>query len=1021
MCRSVKYLLIIHLLVVEALSMSAQTIPLSQVKAELDAMFAGLDKTRVPTGYLWDTSVNLIDGDEFSGSALTDSNYVSLGIMADMLQSINSASVGADTICVQAAIKRIDRNSSPYNQMIGILFKPFNYIVANALNDNLINYSGGVVSDSFINGVWQNPYGQSVLFGFAPGNSAVAESVSFTIANIDSLSTQSFQSIQFDPGDGGGFRSVSMGGTVSVNYSVPGTVETKLLVAVGGQTYLSHGWLTVRASHISPNSTPHLLPDCIAEYEGVEYRAKISCDSLIQYNKQPLIVSEGFDPWKLSPNNDIHSYSGFTDISNILGSYDLMSFLSSNYDIYYVDWYDCGADIRANAEVFKKVIRCVDSCNTSGLSNVVLGQSMGSLIARYALRDMELKGKSHNTSLFISHDVPYFGANVSPGIMFAYQDICDLATNTLRVLVTAFSDNSDVFFEFLKLGSFQSVKQMLPYYVNSNWHYDNTEFLSLKNDFANMGFPQGDVGATFENVAIINGARKRDGSFAWFSSGDKILDFQFRASTGVLPEAILSALSYLALKKHIPFVWIPGKTSINLKYSIYPFLSNNCLVATSQVVFTKKFLWLASASYILNNKQHYAPASGVAFDAVTGSYYDIDKIDPTDYLPNNNNFWWGSNFTNLENADTIMFIPTASAMAINDFGRDFRANKPVPLVEVPYSAYILSDTSTYHTSFFNGVGSWLDRVVGSKVSVSPVIFGNTTAQLLGISSGYTCNWISSDPSIAAINSSGVISPNGNGLVTVTANCFSDLQAITKSADVLVGYPAMTLRSWMMPGNKCLVKANAGSGVERKLVKAAVDSCLLSYRWGVKYGNQAISWTTSQADTVQVNLPSSGTVIVYLQWQRPGGQTGGETSIELLRGGSFRSNLNDIQVRNGTAISYSENLFGDPEITSDYGHTCFTVSTYMNGQDTTSVASVQMGDLTFPLTETRYSSDGKPVYVFDILYDSDFLSELYDKYVQNLNSSVIVPFYLNDSAGPFQKLDIFCRRVSHEGPIFEDPE
>lgn len=136
--------------------MSAQTIPLSQVKAELDAMFAGLDKTRVPTGYLWDTAVNLVDGDEFNGSALTDSNYVSLGVMADMLQSINSASVGADTICVDAAIKRIDRNSSSYNQMIGILFKPYNYIVANALSDNLINYSGAVVSDSFINGTWQN-------------------------------------------------------------------------------------------------------------------------------------------------------------------------------------------------------------------------------------------------------------------------------------------------------------------------------------------------------------------------------------------------------------------------------------------------------------------------------------------------------------------------------------------------------------------------------------------------------------------------------------------------------------------------------------------------------------------------------------------------------------------------------------------------------------------------------------------------------------------------------------------------
>ena len=47
---------------------------LSVVKAQLDAMFSGLDKTKVPTGYLWDTAVNLVEAEDFNGASLTDSN-----------------------------------------------------------------------------------------------------------------------------------------------------------------------------------------------------------------------------------------------------------------------------------------------------------------------------------------------------------------------------------------------------------------------------------------------------------------------------------------------------------------------------------------------------------------------------------------------------------------------------------------------------------------------------------------------------------------------------------------------------------------------------------------------------------------------------------------------------------------------------------------------------------------------------------------------------------------------------------
>ena len=85
---------------------------LSVVKNQLDNMFSGLEKSRVPTGYLWDVSVNLINGEDFNGAERTDSNFVDLSRFQDILKSLNSAAVSVDTIDVCSVINGIQTYSS---------------------------------------------------------------------------------------------------------------------------------------------------------------------------------------------------------------------------------------------------------------------------------------------------------------------------------------------------------------------------------------------------------------------------------------------------------------------------------------------------------------------------------------------------------------------------------------------------------------------------------------------------------------------------------------------------------------------------------------------------------------------------------------------------------------------------------------------------------------------------------------------------------------------------------------------
>jgi hypothetical protein len=51
-------------------------------------------------------------------------------------------------------------------------------------------------------------------------------------------------------------------------------------------------------------------------------------------------------------------------------------------------------------------------------ANAIIGISMGGVIARYALRSMELNGQEHGTQLYFSYDTPHRGANIPLSVQY---------------------------------------------------------------------------------------------------------------------------------------------------------------------------------------------------------------------------------------------------------------------------------------------------------------------------------------------------------------------------------------------------------------------------------------------------------------------------------------------------------------------------------------------------------------------------------------------------------------------------
>lgn len=157
-------------------------------------------------------------------------------------------------------------------------------------------------------------------------------------------------------------------------------------------------------------------------YVPIQYSSKNTSGKLLN----PLIVVEGFDVSSVAP--DIASPYEMADFvqainDQVTAPYGFNTQLDEvgEYDLVFVTFYDGTDDITRNAALLEYVIGQVNTLKAAAGSttqNVVMGMSMGGLVARYALADMTKKGLSTGTRLLITHDSPHEGANVPLGLQY---------------------------------------------------------------------------------------------------------------------------------------------------------------------------------------------------------------------------------------------------------------------------------------------------------------------------------------------------------------------------------------------------------------------------------------------------------------------------------------------------------------------------------------------------------------------------------------------------------------------------
>ena len=181
----------------------------------------------------------------------------------------------------------------------------------------------------------------------------------------------------------------------------------------------------------------------------------------------------------------------------------LDSLRRQGFDIYYLDFHNGAEYMENNAQLLEELIRQINILKCSDEELVVLGCSMGGVLAKYALADMESRNVKHCVRTFLSFDAPHQGANIPFGLqafLETYQGKLPIVKESLKRKINR-----------------AATRQLLIQHILSDQktgpHKDRDEWLKLANA---LPYPK-----MCRNIVISNGSI--DGSYQNFNQGDELL------------------------------------------------------------------------------------------------------------------------------------------------------------------------------------------------------------------------------------------------------------------------------------------------------------------------------------------------------------------------------------------------------------------------------------------------------------------------------------------------------------------
>jgi len=563
------------LLLIGAQSM-AQNETLDSINLQLRQLFSPLSRPVSPKWFLYDMAAHVTDS-VFYQTNCPDANETA--VWYKVYEEMYHAAY--DTAPLLHPTELFTRAGGFYADTIpiGILNYSFYRLRADAMTtNNYFNFDtvNTVLTDKA--GRLSSPYEEGSIFIAAPLLEAARVSnpvfrIDPAFIFFDSFNAANFNSsgleLRIDFGDGNGWviinPAVVTHRQVRYGRGGPQSIRVGIFNRENAPVYGSQArFVTGTAINVPPDETITLPGLTAALYRH--------CNDRGGTTGRTVIYLSGFDPFDFIPA--ANRTAG--DIYNqVLRDDRLIQLRNQGYNFLVVDWTNSRIDMRFNALYFVNLLEQLKCTLGDREQFVVMGESIGAVIARYALTYMESEAydrhdtraffvdqtdinnvpylathpdifrlparwcmpeRRHNTRLFLSLDGPHQGANIPISVQLAYRHVMDLVSRHISLDLQRYAQA----FNFLLDG--QAAQQVLIYHLDTESGAGFIKSYTSRDDYVRF-FGQllemGSYPRLCKVVLMSNGALDGERQTNFYTNsprtpGDRLLDFNVETFARVL-------------------------------------------------------------------------------------------------------------------------------------------------------------------------------------------------------------------------------------------------------------------------------------------------------------------------------------------------------------------------------------------------------------------------------------------------------------------------------------------------------
>ncbi len=659
-------------------------------RTKTEQVIENLDLSEVTSGYLMDLGYDMGDYPKYNGNE--KSPAVSFPNWIQLYATLYGANLTEERKLPEPYETFMDDDlNQTYSYVVGI-DQTYHRLDRKAVEKGLVESRNDKLYD--VAGKSQSPFVEDKLHSFAIALEKSDQLQHKFLFKKEFFFTDNFNEIEHisvDFGDEQGLRTLVIDKPVKVDYRSYGTKEIRFITNYkdGTKRYGTANLRIINPQEETegPNQARYDRgnPDAIVnitavqpyfdQEQGALVYGGATLDIFYGCNKtqltKPIVLVEGFNPgfggWdNLESNGFINGIRSAGELELALENHD--------YDIVYVDFNDGGTWIQENAFALMEVLNYLNdelANNNSNEEIVVIGESMGGLVARYALAYMEQQAMDHNVRKFISFDSPQQGANIPLGFQVMLEHVANVRLFALgpKLKDVAYDGTNFPLRDVEEVLNLPATRQMVIYHA-----YNPYTRLLFQTELAALGYPQ-----NCENVAVSNGSYNGIGQ-----ANDQ--------GNLITPSSQLFGL-------------------IGGNITFFPWWAQPILISHGAITFAT-FDVRALPFYGVNDVPLY---SGVLFQTILGvpvvfaaKYTDISHVRPFDSAPGGYDGEVGGFPIGTNYAGRFCFIPTVSSTDINPAVWGFDPNYAVGLNN-PNSAFdnytgvhyspILGLNSEYHVDY----------------------------------------------------------------------------------------------------------------------------------------------------------------------------------------------------------------------------------------------------------------------------------------------------------------------------------